>query len=246
MQPAPHPPPLTAPKSAPAAPRWVAAKRPWGTLVGAVLALGQLLGCGDSAPGPSHMTLAATWEPAGSLRVSLAHTALVTPQDKARIKEYKVKAALLLNFIKYANFPKSAFLTDESPIEVLVIGKDPFGAILAKTFEKKTLHGRPIMIQRSAKVPKTLDAHLVFAGGLKDKDRAALIKLSKKKPCLLVGDTPGFATAGGFINLYLQKGKVKFEVNADRQEDTGIKLKAELLKLARIVKLTKTKGARKR
>lgn len=167
-------------------------------------------------------------------------------QDKQRLKVYKVKAALLLNFIKYANFPKDAFPTDKSPIEVLVVGEDPFGSILAKTFAKKKLHGRTIVIKRSATVPKTMDAHLVFAGGLKDKERTALIKLSKKRPCLLIGDTPGFAAAGGFINLYLLKGKVKFEVNVERQGDTKIKLKAELLKLARIVKPSEEKEAKKR
>ncbi len=236
MPPDPHPHRDPSDRHAAAAPPRATARRSIGAVLGSTLALIPLLACGDPAPLPSNMGLAVMWE-GGNGHLPGTPTAA----DKARIKEYRVKAALVLNFIKYANFPKSAFTSNKAPIVVLVVGKDPFGPLLERAFAKKTLHGRPIVIKRTTKVPRTLDAHVVFAGGLKDKDRATLIKISRKKTCLLIGEHPGFAEAGGFINLYLKKGKVKFEVNTERQKDTKIKLKAELLKLARIVKPSKPK-----
>lgn len=159
-----------------------------------------------------------------------------TSEPDGRKKEYKVKAALLLNFLKYAKFPPKTFPKEGSPIKVLIIGDDPFGPILEKVLRKKDVRGRSIQILRVRKTPKIIDAQLVFTSGLDKKERAALIKTLMHKPTLLVGETAGFAEAGGFINLYMYRGKVRFEINSARQKSTKITLKAGLLKLARIVK----------
>lgn len=160
-------------------------------------------------------------------------------KEKARRKEYQVKAALLFKFIQYTSFPKTAFDGKKAPIELMVVGKDPFGDLLEAAFKSKKLHGRTIRIRRVAKVPKALDAHLVFAAGLDEKQRTLLIERSAERPVLLVGEAEGFAEAGAFINFYKKGRKLRFEVRTDRQKDTGLKLKAELLKLARIVKTGK-------
>src|SRR5436305_844080 len=44
--------------------------------------------------------------------------------------EYAVKAAFVLNFAKFTEWPATAFSTAQSPMEVCVLGKDPFGKIL--------------------------------------------------------------------------------------------------------------------
>ena len=152
-----------------------------------------------------------------------------------RTKEYRVKAALLFNFIKYTTWPKSAFDKASDPIKVLVVGVDPFGDVLEKTFEGKTLHGRSIAIERSKELPKELKAHLVFAGELDATNLPKLIAATREKPVLLVGDRPDFAAQGAYLNFYEEGGKVRFEVNLSRKSDTKLELSAELLKLARVV-----------
>ena len=158
--------------------------------------------------------------------------------EKRRAKEALVKAALLFKFLKYAEFPVDAFEDEgkkKAPIVLLVVGDDPMGTILDKTFDGKKLHGREVVIKRAKSRPKDLDAHLVYTSGLDAKEEKKLIEASRKKPCILVGEDPGFAERGGFINLYKEKNKPRFEVNASRQEDTGIELSANLLRFAKIV-----------
>lgn len=155
--------------------------------------------------------------------------------DKARDKEYKVKAALLFKFLQYATFPPAAFKDAKAPYEILVVGEDPFGGILEEVLGGKKVGNRPIKIRRVEEVPATLDAHLVFAGGLEPAERALLVQRTLDRPCLLIGEEDGFAAAGASINFYKKERKLAFEVNVTRQEDTGVTLKAELLKLARIV-----------
>lgn len=161
-----------------------------------------------------------------------------TPAQK-QAKRVKVRAACLYNFIKYANFPRSAFKRhkkNKDPIVILIVGKDPFGKVIDDMLRKKKAHGRTFVIKRRRTVPVRIDAHLVYAAGLKAKDEALLVKRTLGQPCLLVGDDKAFPKGGGFIRLYEEKGKTRFDVDLARQKDTGVKLDVELLKLARVVK----------
>ncbi len=158
-----------------------------------------------------------------------------TERTQKEADEYKVKANLLHSFLKYAKFPEGTFAHAKSPIVVLVIGDDPFGPLLKTTFAKKKVGGRTIQIRRLKRIPNRICAHLVFAHGLEAKERKRLIAKLCTRPCLLVADVPGFAAAGGFINLYMHQGKVRFEINECCLKTTGVMLKAELLKLARMV-----------
>jgi hypothetical protein len=159
-----------------------------------------------------------------------------TPErGPAETEQYKVRANLLHRFLKYASFPEGTFAHARSPIVVLVIGDDPFGPLLKATFAKKRIGGRTIQIRRLQRIPNRICAHLVYAHGLGAKERQKLISKLSARPCLLVAEVKGFAEAGGFINLYLDKGKVRFEINESRMKSTGVRLKAELLKLARLV-----------
>ncbi len=151
------------------------------------------------------------------------------------IEEYTVKAELLFSFLKYSKFPEGTFAHKKSPIVVLVIGDDPFGPLLKAAFAKKQLNGRSIQIRRLKRIPRRTYAHLVFAHGIDEKGQSKLINELCGRPCLLVADTPGFAEAGGFINLYSDEGKVRFEINASCMKTTGVQLKADFLKLARII-----------
>ena len=42
-------------------------------------------------------------------------------------REYLIKAALIFNFAKFAQWPAAAFSSDSSPLRVCVIGENPFG-----------------------------------------------------------------------------------------------------------------------
>ena len=51
----------------------------------------------------------------------------------------KIRAAYLLNFIRFTAWPEETFESDSSPITVTVIGEDTFGSILDDTFKSKTI-----------------------------------------------------------------------------------------------------------
>lgn len=150
-------------------------------------------------------------------------------------REYQIKAAFLLNFIRYTTWPKSAFEDERSPIVMAVVGKDPFGRILDETFKDEKVDGRKVVLRRVEAVPEELDAQLVFCGPLTVEERERLIDVCAKRAVLLVGESPGFAEAGACVNFYLQERKTRFEINTDALAAGKLAMSPAVLKLAKIV-----------
>src|ERR1700734_4210425 len=81
------------------------------------------------------------------LRTVLALIGVVIPQHCAaaeRTLEYQVKAAFLLNFTKFIDWPPTAFADPQSPLAICILGADPFGRVLDAIAQGETANGRNV------------------------------------------------------------------------------------------------------
>ncbi len=175
---------------------------------------------------PTSRVLALLW-----LLVALA-TASAAP---APAPEYRVKAAFLLNFAQFVEWPTGSFANDRSPIVVGVLGDDPFGALLDKTFEGETVQHRPLVIRRSHQVEDVLGCHMVFISSSERQRIGEVLASFNGRGILTVSDVENFAVRGGMINFYLDANRVRFEINPAAADREGIRIRAELLRRAKIV-----------
>jgi hypothetical protein len=176
------------------------------------------------------LLLAAAWSGIG-LRDTFAQTAS---------KEYQVKAALLLNFVEFIQWPQSVFPDAQSPITIGVLGDDPFGSALEQTFQDESVEGRKVVIKRSKQLADLKTCHLLFICR-SEKDRLGdILESLNDTSVVTVGDMDDFARRGGIINFYIDNNKIRFEINA--AEPRGIKISSQLLKRARIVNADSRKG----
>lgn len=150
-------------------------------------------------------------------------------------REYQIKAAFLLNFIRYTTWPESAFEGPNDPLVLLVVGDDPFGKTLDETFKDEKVGNHRVVVRRVGQVPEAPAGHLVFCGRQSDEARARLIAACAKRPVLLVGESSGFAEDGACVNFYLQERKTRFEINVDALAAGELEMSPAVLKLARIV-----------
>lgn len=145
-----------------------------------------------------------------------------------RLPEYSVKALFLYNFLKFTEWPGPA----KKELGLCVFGADPFGEAL-DAIEGKTAHGLPVRIRRGVNSEEVKECHLVFVN---EPDRPRLLRLLRQwegKAVLTVGEAEDFVQSGGMIGLVLEESRVQFQVNLRRVEREGIKISAQLLKLAR-------------
>lgn len=168
--------------------------------------------------------------------------AALEARSESETREYQIKAAFLLNFVRYTTWPKESFADAKAPIVLTVFGRDPFGEILEGTFRGEEANGRKIQVARSKQVPERIEGHLAFCGGLEREERQLLLERCRKQPVLLVGETPDFAREGACINFYLQDQKTRFEINLEALAEATLELSPAVLKLAKIVKTKRSGG----
>jgi YfiR/HmsC-like len=147
--------------------------------------------------------------------------------------EYEVKAAFLMNFTKFVEWPPSAFANAESPIAICIIGNDPFGHVLDDIVQGETVNRRRLTVRRIDEPPAPKTCQVLFI--------AASFKERHK---LLTGLTPGvltvsegesFSSDGGMIAFVIDDRRVRFIINLAAAERAGLKLSSKLLAVAKAV-----------
>ncbi len=199
------------------------AKQLWAALPRSILRIG--LGCfatgviifacqGKSAWGQSHETPEA-----------------IDPQH-----EYNVKAAFLYSFGRYIEWPKDAFDHHSGAFVLGVCGEDPFGEILDRIVQSKTIQERRIVILRMATIEELQPCHILFVSRtIPRAQQIAIFNKMRNKPTLLVGETPGSAERGCGINFFLEGNTVRFEINVEAIRQKMLILDAKLLSLGKKV-----------
>ena len=151
-------------------------------------------------------------------------------------KEYQVKGAFLYNFIKFTEWPAGTFPTTNAPVTIGVLGANPFNGTLMDMIRAKPIGGRDVQMKLCASLAEAKACHVLFISASEDKQLTATLAALKGAPVLTVGDTEAFAKAGGMINFVPEGANLRFEINKASADAAGVKLSAQLLRLARTVR----------
>lgn len=147
-------------------------------------------------------------------------------------REYQIKAAFLYNFAKFVRWPAQSFTNAQSPLVIGVFGNNPFGSELQAIAKNHTIYGRRIVIKPVATVVEAATVHLLFFSAAEDGHLTETLAALKDAPVLTVGESDKFIAVGGMINFVRQGDKVRFEINNAAVARHGLKISAQLLKLA--------------
>ncbi len=184
------------------------------------------------------------------LALFAAPTAIKAQADSAQNREYQIKAAFLYNFIKFVDWPEEKLPDSNEPIIIGIIGKDPFGDAF-EPIKDKSVKERNVIIQRfkgleeleksgeenESEVRQQIDlirkSHLLFICYSEKAKLRETINLVKDHSVLTVADTQDFLESGGVINFVMEEKKVSFEINITAAKQAKLKIRSQLLKLAK-------------
>src|ERR1700744_2932293 len=89
----------------------------------------------------------------------ISNSIAVTAQTKSA-DEYRVKAAFLYNFVKFIDWPPSAFSDAKQPLEICVYGHDPFGTALEDALLGKAIGDRRVGLGRATQFQDLAGCHV--------------------------------------------------------------------------------------
>jgi hypothetical protein len=152
------------------------------------------------------------------------------------LSEYQVKAAYLVNFLKFVDWPEDAFGDPLAPIVIGVVGDDPFGVALPEVVVGKTVQGRDLVIRIYHTGEDLRGAHLLFISASERKRLPTILSALRGSSVLTVGDTEGFLESGGMIEFVPENNRVRFAINVEAANRAHLKMSSKLLSLAKVVK----------
>jgi hypothetical protein len=183
----------------------------------------------------SGRALAAWAFTAGALAVALSAAVRVPAAAELVAQDpTKVEAAYLRNFARYVIWPEGAFVDPKAPWRIGVLGRDPFGDVLAQTLQGRTEQDRTFEIRRGQSVEALRGCHIVFVGFRDAGSRRAALAELKGKPVLTVGDADGFLEEGGIIQFAV-RDTVEMSINLDQARVGALKIQTKMLEVSRAV-----------
>lgn len=172
--------------------------------------------------------------------VAIAAIALVFPWWRATAQdagptEYQLKAAFLVNFAKFIDWPPGSFANPQAPFAVCILGADPFGATIDDTLRGQSIGGRAVIVQRVRDASQLRHCQIAFISASEKDHLREILQNVRGANVLLVGETDGFASQGGAIQFQMQDEHIRFSINPDAAERAGLRVSSKLLSLATIV-----------
>jgi len=165
----------------------------------------------------------------------LAGILLPSAPAAAGIEESDVKAAFVFNFIKFVEWPASAFHSPEDPIVLSVLGSDPTTGALA-SLDGKMVSGRRVVVRKVPVLSALEQCNVLFVGSSEKAAMEPVLGAVKRWHVLTVADFEGFASRGGTIGFVRQDDRVGFEINEESAKKAGLKINAKLLYLGKSVR----------
>ncbi len=163
------------------------------------------------------------------------------PARGAGISEYSVKSAYLFNFAKFVGWPANAFENEKSPLNIGVLGEDPFGEALDEVVEGKIVGQHPITVLRfdrfeTGQAERLRKCQILFIA-YSEKPRALQILSSLQGSSVLtVSEIEKFPLLGGMI-MFNQAGKrIGLVVNVKAAKKAKLEISAKLLQVSKIFK----------
>jgi hypothetical protein len=151
--------------------------------------------------------------------------------------EQQVKAAFLVNFPKYVEWPAACFAQSNSPIVLAVFGDAGLAEELARIIAGKHVNHHPLSVVSVALKAELGDrCHVVYVGDSAQHLLPEILETVKGASVLTVGADERFIERGGMINLARKERKVRLEVNLPAAKAAGLTISSRLLAIADSVK----------
>jgi hypothetical protein len=147
--------------------------------------------------------------------------------------EHQVKAAFLLNFTKFIEWPSNVFADDRSPLTICILGENPFAGALEDMVNGEVVNGRKLVLQTVRRGAPPEACRVLFISKSEKEVRKTLSAVGPG--VLTVGEGENFLHEGGMIAFVVENRRVRFDIHVTAAANAMLTINARLLSVARTV-----------
>lgn len=144
-------------------------------------------------------------------------------------EEAELKAAFIEKFTRFVQWPDEHTPTSSDPFDVCVVGDsevvDPLGVLVGRGIK-----GGPARL-RAIEPAEVSGCRVVFVARTTKRNLETTLAATRGRPILTVADSAGYGRAGIMFNFYRSDQYVRFEVNREAIDSSGLRVSAKLLRL---------------
>ncbi len=155
----------------------------------------------------------------------------LAPADAVQVyPESAVKAAFVLRFAGYVEWPQAEAAAD--PLRIAVLGDPAIAAHLEGLAADRIIAGRVVQVRRVSSVAAAKDAQVLVMGASRPRPLDALLRPLAGSSVLVVTDEEDALQAGSVINFLREENRLRFEVSLPAARRMGLRISSELLSVA--------------
>lgn len=167
--------------------------------------------------------------------IALVATLLQTPGHAITVSdEDRVKAAFVFNFIKFVEWPETSFKNPAASLNVCVWGSEADADSMVG-LQRKTAKQRELKVVAVNAAEELAACHVLFLTRNSRSSYRTVLRSIADKSVLTVSDIAGFAQSGGLIGLFKSDNQMRFAINVEATQRSGLRMSAQLLKFGKIV-----------
>jgi hypothetical protein len=147
------------------------------------------------------------------------------------VTEPSLKAAFIYNFAKFTEWPLDV-LPSAAPFVACVLGDDPVGNTLERSIKGRVLSGRSITVSNVSSDGPLRSCHLLYISGVTTTQASQILASVHGMPVLTISDVDDFARLGGIAHVFVENGKMRFDLNFGVAKLSRLQLSSKMLALA--------------
>lgn len=144
--------------------------------------------------------------------------------------EESVKAAFILRFAAYVEWPEDAIQGENFTIAVL--GASNVAVQMQALARGRSVMNRPVLVRRIANLREIGDASILYVGTDRRGELRDLLAPLAGRDLLVVSSEDSALAAGSAINMLVADQRVRFEISLAAARRARLKISSELLSLA--------------
>jgi hypothetical protein len=147
------------------------------------------------------------------------------------VTEPSLKAAFIYSFAKFTEWPGDV-LSTTTPFVACVLGDDQTGDALDRAVRGRLLAGRTVKVSKVAATGPLRSCHLLYVSGIAAAQTAQVMTSLRNVPVLTISDIDDFEMLGGIARMFVESGKMRFDLNYGLAKRSRLQFSSKLLSLA--------------